>query len=135
MSRSTGLQAAKFTVIGGVGFLVDGGIMTLLNSIYELDLLPARLCSFSVAVTVTWILNRRQTFTDRASNRLASEWGRYAAINSVGAMMNIGIFFWLIDRYTLLREVPLLPLAAASLVVLVFNFFASKHIAFKRQKI
>ena len=135
MRRSTGLQAAKFTVIGGIGFIVDGGLMTILNSIYEFDLLPARICSFSVAVTVTWILNRRRTFTDRASNRLASEWGRYAAINSIGAMMNIGIFFWLIDRFASLREAPLLPLAAASLVVLVFNFFASKHIAFKRQQI
>lgn len=135
MTRSTGVQAAKFTVIGGIGFIVDGGIMTILNSLYEIDLLPARICSFSVAVTVTWYLNRRQTFVDRASKRAASEWGRYAAINSVGALLNMGIFFWLIDRFPSLREFPLLPLAAASAVALVLNFFASKHIAFKRQQI
>lgn len=131
MMQSTGWQAGSFAIIGGIGFVVDGGILTLLNSIYGLDLLQSRLGSFSAAVTVTWFLNRQQTFADRKDRRVAREWGRYAIVNSVGALLNMAIFFWLVHRYSSFARMPLVPLAFASSIALVFNFFASKHIAFR----
>jgi putative flippase GtrA len=132
--RATGVQATKFAVIGALGFVIDGGILTLLNSAFGIDLLRSRICSFSVAVTVTWFLNRNQTFTEQKNKRAASEWGRYAAVNSVGALLNMGIFFWLIHRFDWLRGVPLLPLAIAAMFALIFNFFASKHLVFQGQR-
>ena len=129
--QSTGTQAQSFAIIGGIGFVVDGGILTLLNSFYGLDLLQSRLASFSAAVTVTWFLNRHLTFADRKARRATREWGRYVVINSVGALLNMAIFFWLVHRYSSLAGMPLVPLAFASSIALVFNFFASKHIAFR----
>jgi len=131
--QSTGVQSAKFAIIGGIGFVVDGGILTLLNSVYGFSLLQSRICSFSIAVTVTWLLNRHQTFADQKSDRAAREWGRYAAINSIGASLNMGMFLWLVQRFDLLAETPLIPLAMAASVALIFNFFASKRIVFRRQ--
>jgi len=131
---SLGAQATRFAIIGAIGFVFDGGILTLLNSVYGIDLLYARICSFSVAVTVTWFLNRQRTFASQKSERAASEWGRYAIINGVGAMLNMGVFFWLIQHFNKFREMPLLPLAVAASIALVFNFFASKHIAFRQQQ-
>lgn len=128
---STGRQASSFAVIGGLGFIVDGGILTFLNSVYGVDLLPARLVSFSAAVTTTWLLNRYQTFSDRKEARLVHEWGRYAAVNSIGSLMNMGIFFWLLSHYPILADVPLVPLGIAASVALVFNFFASKYVVFR----
>ena len=127
-------QAARFAIIGAIGFVFDGGILTVLNSVYGIDLFYARICSFSVAVTVTWFLNRQRTFANRKSDRAASEWGRYAIINGVGAVLNMGVFFWLIQQFNQLRDMPLVPLAIAASIALVFNFFASKHIAFRRQQ-
>ena len=135
MKQSTGWQARNFALIGGIGFVVDGGILTMLNSIFGFDLLASRLASFSVAVTITWILNRRRTFAEQRDTRAAREWGRYAIVNSVGALLNIGIFFWLVHRYSSLAEMPLVPLAIAASIALVFNFFASKHFAFRPQQI
>ena len=132
--HSTRAQATSFAIIGAIGFVFDGGILTLLNSIYGIDLFYARICSFSVAVTVTWFLNRQRTFAGQKSKRAASEWGRYAIVNGVGAMLNMGVFFWLIQRFNQLREMPLLPLAFAASIALIFNFFASKHIAFRQQQ-
>lgn len=134
MTQSTGRQAGSFVIVGGIGFVVDGGILTFLNSIYGLDLLQSRIVSFSVAVTVTWFLNRQQTFADRKDRRAAREWGRYAIVNSVGALLNIVIFFWLVHRYISLAGMPLVPLAFAASFALIFNFFASKHIAFRRHQ-
>ncbi len=135
MKRSTGWQARNFAIIGGIGFIVDGGILTMLNSIFGFELLASRLASFSVAVTITWGLNRHRTFAERRDRRAAREWGRYAIVNSIGALLNIGIFFWLLHRYSALSEMPLVPLAIAASIALIFNFFASKHIAFRHQQI
>jgi putative flippase GtrA len=131
MVQTIGRQAASFVGVGTVGFAVDGGILTLLNSLYDIELLPARMTSFSVAVTVTWGLNRARTFADRKDQRMVREWGRYAAVNSIGALLNLGIFFWLLRRFSIFEDTPLIPLAIAASVALVFNFVASRQVAFR----
>lgn len=135
MTQSNGRKIGNFATIGGIGFIVDGGILTLLNSVFEFDLLLSRLVSFSVAVTITWFLNRRKTFADRKDRRPAREWGRYAIVNSIGALLNMGIFFWLVHGYSSLAAMPLVPLAIAASIAFVFNFFASKHVAFRHQQV
>ena len=130
MIQAIGRQAASFIIVGGLGFIVDASILTFLNSVYKIELLPARLVSFSVAVTVTWLLNRRRTFADRKDHRKVREWSRYAAVNGVGALLNLGIFFWLLHRFSALNDVPLVPLAIAASVAMVFNFIASRQLAF-----
>jgi len=129
--QPTTRQAISFGAIGAVGFLVDGGILTLLNSMLGLDLLSSRLCSFSVAVTVTWSLNRQHTFPDRKDKQALHEWMRYASLNGLGALLNLAIFFWLIFVFNTLATVPLVPLAIAAVVALTFNFLVSKYFAFR----
>lgn len=131
MSHSIARQASSFIVVGCIGFVVDGGILTVLNSVYNVELLQARMASFSVAVTVTWFLNRMRTFADRKDQRMVREWSRYAAVNGVGALLNLGIFFWLLHQFNVLNSAPLIPLAIAASVALVFNFLASRQVAFR----
>ena len=133
MSEAAFWQARRFVAIGAIGFCVDGGLLTFFHSAMVLELVPARLLSFTAAVTVTWILNRRRTFARRADPRPVREWGRYAIVNSIGALLNMAIFFWLIERYEFMASVPLLPLALAAIVALVFNFLGSRHVAFRRR--
>lgn len=130
MAMATMTQAGRFAAIGAVGFVIDGGILTVLDSIYGINLFYARLVSFSVAVTVTWYLNRRLTFASQTPNEPGREWGRYAVVQTIGALLNMGIFFWLIIAFEPLAEWPIAPLAIAASVALVFNFYASRRIAF-----
>lgn len=124
-------QAGRFTIVGAIGFFVDGGILTILHSVFEFSLVEARLCSFATAVTVTWYLNRQHTFADRKDARAVHEWGRYVAVNSIGALLNLGIFLILAYRFTLFASWPIMPLAIASAIALFFNFFASRQLAFR----
>ena len=103
-------------MVGAVGFIVDGGLLMLLHHGLGLGLLGARLVSFSVAVTVTWYLNRQHTFQHRKTDEPAQEWGRYAVANSLGALINLGLFFVLIHYFALLAQWPILPFAIASMV-------------------
>lgn len=129
--RSTARQARSFAVVGAIGFVVDGGLLTLLYEVFAVQLLNARLVSFSAAVTTTWLLNRQRTFADRKKSPAVHEWSRYAVVNSAGALLNMGIFFGLINRFSALSSMPLVPLAIAASIALAFNFFASKHLAFR----
>ncbi len=130
MRQTTRKQAVSFAMIGAFGFLVDGGVLTVLNSAFQLDLFRSRLVSFSIAVTVTWALNRRRTFADRKDRRAAREWGRYAIVNALGALLNMAVFFWLVQHYAWAANQPILPLAIAASIALNFNFIASKYVAF-----
>lgn len=122
-------EALRFALIGATGFVVDGGLLLGLHQ-EGLALLPARLLSFSVAVTVTWALNRRYTFS-RRRGRALPEWRRYALVNGVGALLNLGGFFALLARFPAWRATPLIPLALAAGGALVFNFWGSRQIAFR----
>lgn len=127
-------QVQRFASVGLVGFAVDAGLLTILNSILRFELLESRLISFFVAVTVTWWLNRNWTFSDYRDVHKTKEWGRYAIVNTAGAAINMGIFFWLTSHYALMAEVPLVPLSIAASVALVFNYSASKRVAFKTRQ-
>lgn len=134
VTPTTREQATRFAIIGGIGFVVDGGILTVLNSLFGLNPLLARALSFPIAVTVTWYLNRHRTFSERKSRRAAFEWSRYAALNGIGALLNLGVFFWLINRFNTLADTPLLPLAMGASIALVFNFLTAKHLVFRHQQ-
>jgi putative flippase GtrA len=129
--RGFSKQALSFAFIGAIGFVVDGGILTLLNSAFGLSLIRARLASFPIAITLTWYLNRKRTFAHIKNPDAAGEWGRYAFVNSIGALLNLAIFLWLIQAYDALAAWPILALALAASVALVFNFLVSRHVAFR----
>lgn len=131
MVAATMSQAGRFAAVGALGFVIDGGILTVLDSVYGMNLFYARCVSFAVAVTVTWYLNRRLTFVSELRNRAGSEWGRYALVQGIGALLNMGVFFWLIVAFEALAVWPIVPLAIAASVALVFNFFGSRHVAFR----
>lgn len=134
MSANIVQQAGRFFVVGSIGFLVDGGILTVLHNLFDFSLLHARLVSFSAAVTMTWYLNRQHTFSDSRDSQAMHEWTRYAVVNGVGAMLNLGIFLWLVYRFNVLASWPIVPLAMAASIALVFNFFASRHLAFRQNQ-
>jgi len=122
-------QFMLFAVIGAVGFAVDGGLMTAISKFSGLSAMEARPFSFAVAVTVTWWLNRRFTFTRSADGRV-SEWMRYAAVNGFGALVNLAVFYLIMLAFPLLRAYPLTVLAIAATVALVANFAGSRRLVF-----
>jgi putative flippase GtrA len=64
--RQNWLQLAKFCVVGGIGYLVNLAVFTIL--LHELHYLLAATCSFVVAATGNYFLNRHWTFRDRRAH-------------------------------------------------------------------
>lgn len=119
----------RFIVIGGVGFVADGGLLTLLASGLGFDVYLSRLASFAFASFLTWWLNRVWTFSSTDVRR-TREYVRYIAIQIVGALINLGVFVALIRHYPWMNEALIAPFAIGSAVAMVFNFIGCHYVVF-----
>ena len=134
-ARDTGLSPFarffRFSITGGIGCVIEAIVLTWLVTGQGVDIYLARGVSFSLAVTATWLLNRRFAFAGLASNRRGQEYSRYFLVQVVGAVINLAVFASLVGVRPELRTVPVLPLAAGAAVALVFNFAASRWLVFR----
>jgi len=121
----------RFAFVGGIGFLVDASLLALLHYPLGLAVLPSRLGSFTVALTTTWLLNRRISFAAQASERRLAEWLRYALVNGSGGALNLGIFLALTSHGRGAVAQPLVALTIASAAALLFNYSGSRLLVFR----
>lgn len=119
-----------YIVVGGVGFLVDGGGMMTLNSLYSWPPLEARLLSFPLAVTVTWLLNRQWTFRHGEVRASHKRYGYYVLVQVIGMLINLGVFAILVHLFAEMAAFPIVALAVAAIVSLGFTYTMSKHVVF-----
>lgn len=125
---------ARFLAVGTCGFIVDAACFQLL---FEAGggLVYSRLISAAVAISVTWLLNRRYVFRTTDINRSGPEYGRHVVVQLGGLAVNFAVYFGFIAVFPGLRTMPLLALAAGSAVALAFNFAGSRWWAFRPRSV
>lgn len=87
--------------------------------------------AFAAAVTVTWLINRHWTFAEQASEKWLHEWTRYVAANSVGALVNNGVYAILVLTLAIFSNDPVLAVVVGSLAGMGFNYTSSKLVVFR----
>lgn len=121
----------RFGVVGTAGFLVDAFVLTVgLHA--GTGPWVGRVLSYVAAATATFGLNRAWTF--RAADRsrpLAQDWSLFLLVNLVGFVCNYGTYAALIAGAPLVREYPILGVAAGSLAGMAGNFLLSKRYVFR----
>lgn len=125
--RASAGEFARFMLVGGTGFLVDGGILSyLLGRDWPVAL--ARLASFTVAVAWTYLLNRSLTFkVRRASSRIEQGTAfAYGAIQVAGALTNLAVFLLAVQARPDWKLIPWLPLAIGAVFGLAVNYSLSR---------
>lgn len=144
-SQSTGL---RFVFIGVLNTLIDFGILNILTQLADFDRIPANIVSASVAMTFSFLMNRRVVFKSKSSER-----GRQIVLFltvtalSIYVIQNLIIFVlteaWKWPLETLYDIVPLLSeevfvtnvaKAAATAGSLMWNFLLYKEVVFKDLK-
>ncbi|MBP8023911.1 MAG: GtrA family protein [Chromatiaceae bacterium] len=134
MIRKNRREILFFGMTGGIGFLIDAGVLTWLVQVQGWGLYSARALSFAAAVTVTWYLNRSFTFAKRASTGRTREYGRYFGVQAMGALINLGVYVLVIALLPATGTIPVIPLAMGSGVGMIFNFVGARHFAFTPPK-
>lgn len=98
-------QLVKFGLVGGVGFVIDVSVFTLLRvtvlspeSLHEGPIV-AKVVSTTLAIAANWIGNRYWTFGPHRSTRTALEALEFVAVSLVG--MGIGLLCLWVSHYVL----------------------------------
>lgn len=121
-------RLAWFGIAGGAGFVVDGGMLVLLLSWTPLGPFGSRAVAILVAMAVTWLLNRQFTFGP-SGRSLAGEGARYGSIGLASAALNYVLYSGLLVAIPALP--PLLALALASALAMLFSWFGYSRLVFR----
>ncbi len=135
----------KFTVVGGIGFIVDFSVFNLLAGVFDVWTVLASMVSFSAAVMSNFIWNRYWTYPDSRSKQLRRQAAQFFLVNLAGLVIRTPVYAVLeppsmqaaqqiLDRLTALSAINLttpvlgrnLALAFAVIVVLFWNFGANR---------
>jgi putative flippase GtrA len=120
-----------FTLVGLTGLAVDAGLFVLLTRTFLWSIAPARAVSVCCMVVITWLLNRAVTFAEHRSPRRGAEFMRYAAVQTSGLVVNIGVFALCLWLSPALRQVPLVPLVVGAAAGFAFNFAVMRTLVFR----
>lgn len=128
-------EAAMFAVGGAIGLVVDAGVVQLLVSFGGWNAYGARVVSFLLAATATWVWNSRVTFAARVSGRTAvSEWLHWMGLMTAGAVINYGIYALILATVPMSHRWPAIAVAAGSVVAALVNFSTARGVLFRGSK-
>lgn len=130
--RSHGPSLAAFTATGAAGFMIDAGVMSALVDALNWHPVKSRAVSFPLAVTTTWLLNRRFAFRGRGTTNRSAEYLGYAVVQALGALLNVGVFLICLELWPRLAAMPVVPLTIGALAGLLFNFTLLRGVVYRR---
>jgi len=134
MRRGVAASFGQFLLVGGVGFVIDGTILTALVSGAGWRPWEGRAVSFPVAVSVTWWLNRRFAFKGRGMSDRRAEYAGYVAVQLLGALINLAVFGLCLRAMPRLAHWPLIPFAVGSGVALGFNYAGARFAVYRQRR-
>lgn len=118
----------RFGIIGALGFAADAIALYALRA--DLGLMTAKVVSYIIAVTVTWVLNRTFTFQSHDPKRM-QQWLKYAVVYCATGGLHLIVFAYLINRYTIMHDQPIYALFITAAINALINFFVVQRVAFK----
>lgn len=123
-------QFLRFGTVGGMGFLVDTGVVYGLRGV--LGLYGAGALAYLVAASFTWWFNRIWTFRGPHRMPMHRQWAAFIATSAAGFVVNRGIFALLITINAFCAEHPVVAIAAGVAGGMFLNFAAARRVVFAR---
>ncbi len=126
-------KAARFYTVGASGFIVNYIISLLFTGgISDMWYLHANVIGIIASITTNFILNKSWTFEDRdfRIKKTVSQYGKFAMFSSLGALVQLGMVFTLVDNAEI--SYPL-ALILAVMTAAFGNFVLNKKFTFKEK--
>ena len=130
------IQIFKFIIVGGISFIIDFVIYTVMCNILQIHYIIAGITGFIISVVANYILSMRFVFESKEDMRKDKEFVIFVVLSLIGMLINSVILYICIDliyRYCYwLKEmisVKLMNVIAkiiATGIVMVYNFITRK---------
>jgi dolichol-phosphate mannosyltransferase len=120
-------QLAKFCVVGASGYAVNLAVYSSLLKGADLHYAPAATCSFLVAATSNYTLNRHWTFRAQRG-RVHIQGARFLAVSTVVYLANLALLSGLVGA----GVGKIVAQAIAIVLVTPLNFVGNKLWSFRR---
>ena len=130
------IQIFKFIIVGGISFIIDFVIYTVMCNILQIHYIIAGITGFIISVVANYILSMRFVFESKEDMRKDKEFVIFVVLSLIGMLINSVILYICIDliyRYWYwLKEmisVKLMNVIAkiiATGIVMVYNFITRK---------
>lgn len=121
----------RFLLVGVTGFMIDGGLLVFL--VHKLGFNPifSRFVSFSVAVLITWWMNRWITFQSSAQHNPIKNLQRYFVVSVLGFGLNFVVYIWLLATFAIVERYPILGVVPSAAMSAIFTYWSNVRFAFR----
>ncbi|MFB5609560.1 MAG: glycosyltransferase [Nitrosarchaeum sp.] len=125
-------KAARFFSVGALGLGVNYIMSILFTSSLNMWYLHATILGIMFSITSNFILNKYWTFEDKdfAVKRTIIQYGKFAGFSSIGALVQLGIVYYLVDELTVSYPIALVSAVATAAFS---NFILNKKWTFKEK--
>lgn len=115
-------QILKFGVVGGLAFIIDYGIYTLLLQVFHINYVISGIISFSVSVIFNYILSIIWVF-DIKKKQTVKEFIIFVILSVIGLILNTIILYISVDKFHIHEQIGKI---IATAIVMVYNFITRK---------
>lgn len=121
------VQFMRFGLVGAAGFVVDTGVVYGLRG--TVGIYAAGAVAYLFSASFTWFFNRLWAFRDSAHQPAGRQWAIFLVTQSVGFVVNRGVFAVLVTTSALCAEHPVIAIFAGMLAGMFLNFgFARRYV-------
>jgi putative flippase GtrA len=117
-----------FFSVALIGFFTESVVIQILTTYFNVPPFEVRFYSIPVAVFITWLINRKITFNSK--NHVGWEVGKYIAVQAVGGVINLSIYYILLLHQNFYIISPIVALLTASIFSVNFTYVASQKFVF-----
>ncbi|MBU4332512.1 bifunctional glycosyltransferase family 2/GtrA family protein [Patescibacteria group bacterium] len=121
-------QFTKFCFIGLINASIDFLFYLTLTRIFNIHFIVANLCAFVIAVTSSFLMNKKWTFRDTGEGQ-AKKYIKFIITNLIGIGINTTILYCLV---TYLGFYDIIAKIIAIFLTTFWNFSASRYWTFKK---
>lgn len=136
-------QIFKFAIVGGISFVVDFLVYTIMCNVLNIHYIIAGVSGFTVSVVVNYILSMRFVFVSKEDMRKDKEFIIFVVLSLIGMLLNSVILYICIDMIYMnwawfnqllpIDWMNILAKVIATGIVMVYNFVTRKIFLEKKE--
>ena len=115
-------QIIKFGIVGGLAFIIDYGIYTLLSQLLGIYYILASIISFSISVIFNYILSIKWVF-DVTKKQTTKDFIIFIVLSVIGLIINSIILYICVELFNIHDMICKI---IATIIVMVYNFITRK---------